>query len=500
VNHRPSSLPLLSPRLQPMFLSSLRRGLALALSTLALSPVIAQGNFAPIGNQVGGGDNITVTVPLSVPFTFPNGVPASSISISSNGRIYPGGLSSSDATESVSILDNGPPSINAYWDDLISPRIYFENAGSTAVITWLDSVEKGGASSTPFTMQVKLQPPSTFTIIWDERIVDLDGDCIIGYGEGFGSGSFAGDFNDIVTPAGLSDLVTYEQFGPSTEPFDLGTGIAPTYVTFLRTASNTYRKVGGVPIAARVEPGRESCVLPPRAITITEGFGFSYSFAEGGTFDDLFMSGFPVALGDESVSPAIGLPFPFRFPGGLIAGSIRVTSNGRILPGGSIETADPTPSRTELLNDPVPQICPLWADWDPASADTTGNVWVHRLTDAVSVTWQDIAIDFGPATGETSTFQAILFNSGEIEFHYRKLNLPSFLPAVIGLSVGGGVLDPGEVDVSAPSGFTSAAVLYEFFDANLIPPDPFDLDDRPNDGVRLTAITDPAIGQKPPPL
>jgi hypothetical protein len=463
--------------------------LALAAAGVLAPLAHAQPDFTPVGSALSGGDDVLIVTSLPFPFTFPGGTTTTQVTVSTNGRIYPGAQSLSDVFESDAALASGPPSLNPYWDDLVTPQVY-RNAGSNVTsFTWVNATEFG--DTRPFTMQVQMFPDSSFRFLWDERVTDLQGgDCIVGISHGSGSTLLAFDWTSIATSS-VPSTADYERFTMS-DRFDLSLGVTHTSLTFISDGlGSTYAISGdGIPQRAIALPGRESCPFVKQAYTITEGFGSSYSVTPTGTFDASFTDGVPLTLGNDAVSAPQFLPFSFKFPGGFTTNSIQIDANGRVLPNSALIgiPGDPTPTVAELLSFPLPQICPLWTDLEPSSFPTQGNIWVHTTPTFVSITWDRIHAGIPSSPGRLNTVQLVLRASDAIEFHYRDIRLPSDRDVLIGISAGGGITDPGPVDWSSGSVFSSGAILYEHFPAGT-----FDLDETPSSFARLV-LDAPELG------
>lgn len=143
----------------------------------------------------------------------------------------------------------------------------------------------------------------------------------------------------------------------------------------------------------------------------------------------------PIVLGDDDFQEiALGFAFPFF---GTDYNSVFVGSNG-FLTFGSGDT-DFSESVADFLND-QPRISGFWDDLHPGSGgsiDGTGDA------NSFVVTFSGVP-DF-LASGSNS-FAMTIFADGSIEFVYESRNDDQ---ALVGLSPGGGVADPGGSDLSA---------------------------------------------------
>jgi hypothetical protein len=171
----------------------------------------------------------------------------------------------------------------------------------------------------------------------------------------------------------------------------------------------------------------------------------------------------PPAINDELV---INVPVtnPVTFPDGSVAFSLDIDSNGRICPGGTITGApDFSPTAAEFVAGP-PTIAPAWAD------NVSGFVYVDEdaMTGNVLVTWVDVT-EFG-TPGLPWNMQVEIQPGGVYVFRYDSrmraygdAGAPnSSSDAIIGVSAGGGVTDPGITDIGIAAGPTPGAI-YELF-------------------------------------
>lgn len=166
--------------------------------------------------------------------------------------------------------------------------------------------------------------------------------------------------------------------------------------------------------------------------------------------------GAPLGLGDDAVAPSLALGFPFTFPDGTSTTSIDVDSNGRImLPG--LLGSDFSESVTELLANPS-TICPMWTDFNPADAGAD-DVYFNALPGKAVVTWHQVPF-FGGTT--YMTIQCTLWADNRITFVYDS-NVPNGSDAIVGVSEGNGVADPGAIDYSTRPFPSTTLTVYESF-------------------------------------
>ena len=176
----------------------------------------------------------------------------------------------------------------------------------------------------------------------------------------------------------------------------------------------------------------------------------------------------PAAMGDDSFSQPLNLPFTFPFAGGT-TNVIHAAANGYIVLGSTTSNAsDFTPSVLELLSQQS-RLAPLWCDLQPAINLTTNpaaGVYfdVDPSNQAVYVTWLDCADRNGsvPAAGATSVnVQCVLRANGDVEYRFGTItpNATSIGGVLVGWSPGtavaGGAIDPGNVDLSTAIPFAT---------------------------------------------
>jgi cysteine-rich repeat protein len=173
---------------------------------------------------------------------------------------------------------------------------------------------------------------------------------------------------------------------------------------------------------------------------------------------------------DNTARIALGFAFPFF---GASYTSAFVSSNG-FLTFGSIPSSQCCDGSVPLFLGGPPRIAPAWFDLVPT---TFAPVRYAMHPDRAVITWNGTS-EFG--AGCNHTFQVQLFADGRIVFAYRILQTqtcPGLLhDGLIGITSGGGVGDPGEIDLSvAPPLLTGDAAVYEFFDRHPDRLEPFDV-------------------------
>jgi len=197
----------------------------------------------------------------------------------------------------------------------------------------------------------------------------------------------------------------------------------------------------GFGLLSRVSYGIPADGLYAVAVSTFPDFDFTGDGPGEGRYalDLRALPGTPLPLTDEST---IELPFAtFAFPfAGSAWSSVFVNSNGLLTFGEP--RLDFTPTPAELLVGP-PSIAPLWDDLDPG---TGGYVYYRRTADSLTVTFDEV-FEFGRSV--PTDFSVTLWATGAIEFRYGEHGGND---GIVGISSGGGVADPGEIDLSAVEG------------------------------------------------
>ncbi|TQV86077.1 hypothetical protein FKG94_00515 [Exilibacterium tricleocarpae] len=158
-------------------------------------------------------------------------------------------------------------------------------------------------------------------------------------------------------------------------------------------------------------------------------------------------------LRDES-SEEVELDFSFPFQG-QNWDSVFVNSNGN-LTFGSPDLS--FPSAGNLLSGP-PRIAQFWADLDPGSQ---GLVTANVQSATATITFSNVPLF--PIT-QPNTFAVTLNANGSIAFDYGDLDDVT-TPRLVGISEGGGAVDPGSTDLSGAANFPVSGTTYEEFGSN----------------------------------
>jgi len=159
--------------------------------------------------------------------------------------------------------------------------------------------------------------------------------------------------------------------------------------------------------------------------------------------------GEPVFLGDED-NIEIPLPQPFQYLGAEYS-TVFLNSNGTLTFEEPAATADGTDflvSVPAFLNGP-PRIAPYWADLDPTGTfglGTPGFYFVETTDDTLFVHGVSLSEFF---SSNPNYFTAELCEDGKLDYRYGVTSRDN---ALVGITEGRGVEDPGPLDLSYWSG------------------------------------------------
>jgi hypothetical protein len=165
---------------------------------------------------------------------------------------------------------------------------------------------------------------------------------------------------------------------------------------------------------------------------------------------------------DDSQSVNLGFAFPFQ---GSSYSSVHVSSNGFISVGGDnghgccdgVLNGDP--SFPGFL-DGFGRIAPAWFDM-VAEFGGSDNVYLNASADRAVITWNNM-LEWGESG--RNTFQVQLLADGTIIFSYLALSDATLLlhNALIGITQGGGPIDPGELNLLSGLEFSNTGTQYMF--------------------------------------
>lgn len=199
-------------------------------------------------------------------------------------------------------------------------------------------------------------------------------------------------------------------------------------------------------------------IHPPAFLPLLLALALAAPLAAQGTppcFEPNF--GTDLGLADDQVSPlqALGFAFPF---GGANVTAIRVSSNGFIWLANDGDngccSGDPIAFRAGN-----PRIAPLWTDLDPSSS---GAVHFTTFANRAVVTF-DAVFEYGGGTG--NTVQVQLIDDGSIVMFWDGAIAIDGHTTLVGITPGGGVPDPGQLDFSSALPFDSGSTptIYQTF-------------------------------------
>lgn len=160
---------------------------------------------------------------------------------------------------------------------------------------------------------------------------------------------------------------------------------------------------------------------------------------------------FPISLNaDDDFGVTIPLHFAFGYQGAQ-HNAVYVSPRGLLTFGGEDSSS---PSAAGLL-DGVAKIAALWsADLEPENEES-GAVTYVRSADSIRIIYDSVS-----SGASTNSFEVTLRANNTISITYGVLGATS---AIVGLSPGGGVADPGEVDLSSSATHPVVGVVYEEF-------------------------------------
>ena len=188
-------------------------------------------------------------------------------------------------------------------------------------------------------------------------------------------------------------------------------------------------------------------------------------------------------LSSTRTDATVGLGFNFSLFGKSYT-SASVSSKGYVTFGGAAG-AQPTANASQFLQG-IPRIAPAWYDVDVE--DSNGTILFHSFQNRAVFTFLDVG-SYAPPPGlsvapsNLATYQLTVFDDGTVVFGYASFNaldptvtgvansLLGSPQAMIGISPGFGVSDPGSVNLlsaiqSAP-GFaytTASSAVYQYVD------------------------------------
>ncbi len=157
--------------------------------------------------------------------------------------------------------------------------------------------------------------------------------------------------------------------------------------------------------------------------------------------------------GDDTTTD-VTLGFMFPFPDGTSTDMISIDSNGRFFPMGA-DTSDFGETVGEFLGQTT-LVAPYWDDLTPAGLGT-GDMYFRTDANEALITWDNV-VRFNGST--EFSFQCKIYPDGRTVFSYDD-RVPASNDALVGVSEGNGVADPGGVDLRLTT--SSGLTVYEQF-------------------------------------
>jgi hypothetical protein len=156
-------------------------------------------------------------------------------------------------------------------------------------------------------------------------------------------------------------------------------------------------------------------------------------------------------ISSDATNATVTLPFGLVYPmpsGAQVTTQLEVSDNGWISPQpGTNATAGANPTEaTWLVGGPR---WGMWYNFNPALNASSIKTELDPSGQIYYVTWDGVA-DSAAAT-DINHFQMAFFANGDVEYRWGSMvtGTGGTAPALVGWTPGGGVLDPGDVDISA---------------------------------------------------
>ncbi len=164
-------------------------------------------------------------------------------------------------------------------------------------------------------------------------------------------------------------------------------------------------------------------------------------------------TGTGLGLTDDSLSPAITLPFTFAFPSGSTT-QIRICSNAFIYLNGTGTSTSFTPTVADALIG-GPRLFPAWTDLLPDGGTNVNNVFYNAdiPNGRVLITWRNMP-EFG--SGGSNTLQVVMYSNGVVDYVWQSVSIVSH-QTLTAFTPGNNGRDPGNRDISASLPFSTGA-------------------------------------------
>ena len=185
--------------------------------------------------------------------------------------------------------------------------------------------------------------------------------------------------------------------------------------------------------------------------------GPNWRVRSGGAFLPIAPGSTPLAANDDGVVGPLNLPFTFTYPGGVGATTaIDVNPNGRVYFEAGTNSFGEGWDADSIIDNfllSTPSVCALGADLNVGSG---GAIYFETRTvgsDQVAlVTWD--SVPEYPNEG-MNTVQCQLWSTGRVVVSMQGTNgVDSLREALVGVSAGGGALDPGPSPLTVPLGLS----------------------------------------------
>lgn len=182
------------------------------------------------------------------------------------------------------------------------------------------------------------------------------------------------------------------------------------------------------------------------------GTGYNVgAFNTAGTFYTPTAAAVNLGMLTNGSTATVTLPWFLVYPlpiGPQVTQTLQVFDNGCITPSSSPQTIPASPTVATFLSG-MPRWC-TWFDFDPSLNLATGAITYEADPSGLVayVTWANIPTVALAAS--LNTFQFAFFANGDVEYRWQAMNTAQggTYPALCGWTPGGGVVNPGDIDIS----------------------------------------------------